>query len=138
MAKERDPETGKPTIMKKLVHALAPSIWEYEDCKMGLLCQLFGGALHKTGEGAGSSGRKFRGDLNILLCGDPSTAKSQLLQAVHTIAPRGVYTSGKASSAAGLTAMVNRDPETRELVLESGALVLSDRGSARSSCQTRR
>ena len=63
-----------------------------------------------------------------MLCGDPGTSKSQLLQYVHRIAPRGIYTSGKGSSAVGLTAYVTRDPETRQLVLESGALVLSDGG----------
>ena len=60
--------------------------------------------------------------------GDPSTAKSQLLQQVHKISPRGLYTSGKGTSAVGLTAVVNKDPETKELVLQSGALVLSDKG----------
>jgi DNA replication licensing factor MCM4 len=60
--------------------------------------------------------------------GDPGTSKSQLLGYVHKLSPRGVYTSGKGSSAVGLTASVVRDPETRELVLESGALVLSDLG----------
>lgn len=64
----------------------------------------------------------------MLLCGDPGTSKSQLLSYVHKVAPRGVYTSGKGSSAVGLTAAVNRDPETRELVMESGAVVLSDLG----------
>lgn len=62
------------------------------------------------------------------MCGDPSTAKSQLLQYVHKIAPRGIYTSGKGSSAVGLTVYVTKDPETKELILESGALVLSDKG----------
>jgi len=89
------------------------------------LLQLFGGT-NKSFEKGGSP--KYRGDINILLCGDPSTAKSQLLQYVHKIAPRGVYTSGKGSSAVGLTAYVTRDPESRQLVLESGALVLSDGG----------
>jgi DNA replication licensing factor MCM4 len=69
-----------------------------------------------------------RADINILLCGDPGTSKSQLLSYVHKLSARGVYTSGKGSSAVGLTASVVRDPETRDLVLESGALVLSDLG----------
>jgi DNA replication licensing factor MCM4 len=69
-----------------------------------------------------------RGDINILLCGDPGTSKSQLLSYVNKLCTRGVYTSGKGSSAVGLTASVVRDPETKELVLESGALVLSDLG----------
>jgi DNA replicative helicase MCM subunit Mcm2 (Cdc46/Mcm family) len=62
------------------------------------------------------------------LVGDPSTAKSQFLKQVHSIAPRGIYTSGKSSSAVGLTANVRKDPESGEFVLESGALVLSDLG----------
>lgn len=62
------------------------------------------------------------------MCGDPGTSKSQLLQYVHKIASRGIYTSGRGSSAVGLTAFVTRDPDTRQLVLESGALVLSDGG----------
>jgi len=89
------------------------------------LCQLFGGVSKEFSQ----SGRgRFRGEINVLLCGDPSTAKSQLLQYVHKIAPRGIYTSGKGSSAVGLTVYITKDPETKELVLESGALVLSDRG----------
>ena len=74
--------------------------------------------------------KKLRGEINVLLCGDPGTSKSQLLGYVHKIAPRGMYTSGKGSSAVGLTAYVSKDPETKELTLESGALVLSDRGCA--------
>merc|ERR1719361_2997910 len=71
---------------------------------------------------------KFRNEMNILLCGDPGVAKSQFLQYVHKVAPRGIYTSGKGSSAVGLTAYITKDPETGDLVLESGSLVLSDRG----------
>jgi len=85
----------------------------------------------KDGDGGGrneSTGHKARGEINVLLCGDPGTSKSQLLTYVRKIAPRGVYTSGKGSSAVGLTASVVRDAETRDLVLESGALVLSDLG----------
>lgn len=87
------------------------------------MLQLFGGKAKKI-----PSGASFRGDINVLLVGDPGTSKSQLLQYVHKIAPRGIYTSGRGSSAVGLTAYVTKDPETRETVLESGALVLSDRG----------
>lgn len=112
-------------IYELLSRSLAPSIWEMDDVKKGILLQLFGGT-NKSFEKGGSP--KYRGDINILLCGDPSTAKSQILQYVHKIAPRGVYTSGKGSSAVGLTAYVTRDPESRQLVLESGALVLSDGG----------
>lgn len=116
---------SQPDIYQKLIASFAPSIYEMDDVKKGLLCQLFGGST-KGKDGAQSG--KFRGDINVLLVGDPGVSKSQLLQYVHKIAPRGIYTSGKGSSAVGLTAYVTKDPETRELVLESGALVLSDRG----------
>ena len=110
---------------ERLVEAFAPSIWENDDIKKGVLCQLFGGTVRDFSQ----SGRgRFRSEINVLLVGDPSTAKSQILQYVHRIAPRGIYTSGKGSSAVGLTAYVTKDPETGELVLESGALVLSDKG----------
>lgn len=119
-------ETAKRAdVYELLARSLGPSIYEMDDVKKGILLQLFGGT-NKSFEKGGSP--KYRGDINILLCGDPSTAKSQLLQYVHKIAPRGVYTSGKGSSAVGLTAYVTRDPESRQLVLESGALVLSDGG----------
>ncbi|KAL9116820.1 MAG: hypothetical protein Q9187_006649, partial [Circinaria calcarea] len=112
-------------VYELLSRSLAPSVYEMDDVKKGILLQLFGGT-NKSFEKGGSP--KYRGDINVLLCGDPSTSKSQLLMYVHKIAPRGIYTSGKGSSAVGLTAYVSRDPETRQLVLESGALVLSDGG----------
>eukprot|EP00127_Corallochytrium_limacisporum_P003633 Clim_evm21s151 gene=Clim_evmTU21s151 len=114
-----------PDVVSKLIKGFAPSIWEMEEIKLGLLCQLFGG----TNKSFARSGRgKCRGDINILMCGDPGTSKSQLLRYVHKVAPRGIYTSGKGSSSVGLTAYVTRDPDSNELVLESGALVLSDGG----------
>ncbi|GMI83578.1 MINICHROMOSOME MAINTENANCE 4 [Hibiscus trionum] len=113
----------QPDIYEKLTRSLAPNIWELDDVKKGLLCQLFGGNALQL-----PSGASFRGDINILLVGDPGTSKSQLLQYIHKLAPRGIYTSGRGSSAVGLTAYVAKDPETGETVLESGALVLSDRG----------
>jgi len=115
-----------PNLYDTLVRSLAPSIWEMEDVKKGVLCQLFG-ATNKDFTSTGTGG-KFRGELNVLLCGDPGTSKSQILQYVHKVAPRGIYTSGKGSSAVGLTAYITKDAETKDLVLESGALVLSDRG----------
>jgi len=116
---------AQPDCYARLVKSLAPSIWELDDVKKGILCQLFGGT---NKEMAAGSGKGFRGELNVLLVGDPGTSKSQLLTFVNKLAPRGIYTSGRGSSAVGLTAYVSRDPETRETVLESGALVLSDRG----------
>jgi DNA replication licensing factor MCM4 len=116
---------ARSDIYDLLSRSLAPSIYEMDDVKKGILLQLFGGT-NKTFEKGASP--RYRGDINVLLCGDPSTSKSQILAYVHRIAPRGVYTSGKGSSAVGLTAYVTRDPETRQLVLESGALVLSDGG----------
>lgn len=113
-----------PNIYEKLTQSIAPSIYKLDDAKKGILCMLFGGTNKPPVEGKAGA----RGEINVLLCGDPGTSKSQLLGYVHKIAPRGIYTSGKGSSAVGLTAYVMKDPETRELVLESGALVLSDRG----------
>ncbi|EEB99474.1 hypothetical protein MPER_00842, partial [Moniliophthora perniciosa FA553] len=93
---------------------------------------LLGGKSKNFEKGGKGEGPRYRGDINVLLVGDPGTSKSQILQAraliVHKIAPRGVYTSGKGSSAVGLTAYVTRDPDSKQMVLESGALVLSDGG----------
>jgi DNA replication licensing factor MCM4 len=124
LAAETDAD-GKRTVVSNLVQSFAPSIYEEEEVKKGLLCQLFGGTPKATST---SSKGRCRPEINSLLCGDPSTAKSQLLQYAFKLAPRAVYTSGKGSSAVGLTASINKDPVTKDLVLESGALVLSDRG----------
>jgi len=123
LAAEKDAD-GKPTIMGKLVQSFAPSIFEEDEVKRGLISQLFGG----TPKLPGASKHRARPEIHALLCGDPSTAKSQLLQYAYKLAPRGIYTSGKGSSAVGLTASINKDPVTKDLVLESGALVLADRG----------
>lgn len=123
--KELQAYSQRSDIYELLTRSLAPSIWELEDIKKGILCQLFGGTNKEFAPG---SGTRLRGEINILLCGDPGTSKSQMLGYVHKIAPRGIYTSGRGSSAVGLTAYITRDPDTREAVLESGALVLSDRG----------
>jgi DNA replication licensing factor MCM4 len=93
---------------------LAPNIYELEHIKKGLLCQLFGGSNKNRPE----KGFVVRGELNVLLCGDPATSKSQLLQYAHKVSPCGIYTVGKGSSAVGLTAYVTRDPETKQYVLE--------------------
>merc|ERR1740130_809645 len=124
LAAERDAD-GNSTIIEKLVQSFSPSIFEEDEVKKGLLSQLFGGTPKPVNRN--SMGR-CRPEINTLLCGDPSTAKSQLLQFSYKLAPRGVMTSGKGSSAVGLTATINKDPVTNDLVLESGALVLSDRG----------
>jgi DNA replication licensing factor MCM4 len=105
-----------------LARSLAPSIHELDDVKKGVLCQLFAGVPKVF------TGGRIRGEINVLLVGDPGVSKSQILGYVNKIAPRGIYTSGRGSSAVGLTAYVTKDPDTRESVLESGALVLSDLG----------
>jgi DNA replication licensing factor MCM4 len=99
-----------------MAHALAPNIYENEDIKKGILLQLFSG----TKKEFNSQGRNnFRSEVHILLCGDPGTSKSQLLQYVYHLVPRSQFTSGKGSSAVGLSAYVTRDPETRQLVLQT-------------------
>lgn len=128
--KEKMRELGRdPNIYERLAKSFAPSIWEMTDVKKGILCQLFGATAKSFGDDSvQGKDSKFRNELNILLCGDPGVAKSQFLQYVHKVAPRGIYTSGKGSSAVGLTAYITKDPDTGDLVLESGALVLSDKG----------
>lgn len=113
-----------PDIYNKIVRSIAPQIsGDYTtDIKKALACLLFGGSRKILPDGV-----KLRGDINVLLMGDPSTAKSQLLKYIERIAPIGVYTSGKGSSAAGLTATVIKDSRG-EFFLEGGAMVLADGG----------
>ncbi|KAK8797943.1 hypothetical protein WA171_005472 [Blastocystis sp. BT1] len=110
-------------VYERLAESLAPEIYGHSDIKKALLLQLISGVTRTT-----SDGMKIRGEINILLMGDPGVAKSQLLKYISNVAPRGVYTTGKGSSSVGLTAGVLRDPETNELKVEGGALILADNG----------
>ncbi|KAI5148257.1 DNA replication licensing factor MCM4 [Enteropsectra breve] len=109
-------------IYELLSRSIAPSVYGMENVKKGLLLQLFGGCSKSLGSS------RLRGDINLLLAGDPGISKSQLLSFVHRISERGLYTSGRGSSAVGLTASVSKDPDSGQFILESGALVLSDHG----------
>ncbi|KAK3940130.1 MCM2/3/5 family-domain-containing protein [Diplogelasinospora grovesii] len=110
-------------IYGRLVQSIAPMVYGHEIVKKGILLQLMSGVSKTTAEGM-----QLRGDINICIVGDPSTSKSQFLKYVCSFAPRAVYTSGKASSAAGLTAAVIKDEETGEFTIEAGALMLADNG----------
>lgn len=110
-------------VYNELSNAIAPEIFGMDDVKKALLLQLVGGETKITNDGM-----KIRGDINILLMGDPGVAKSQLLKYVSNISPRGVYTTGKGSSGVGLTAAIVKDPITNDYLLEGGALVMADNG----------
>lgn len=113
----------RPDLYNVMVDCIAPSIYGNRDIKKAILCLLLGGSKKIL-----QDGMRLRGDINVLLLGDPGTAKSQLLKFVEKAAPIAIYTSGKGSSAAGLTASVQRDASTREFYLEGGAMVLADGG----------
>ncbi|KAJ3330565.1 minichromosome maintenance protein 5 [Blyttiomyces sp. JEL0837] len=113
----------RPNLYEDFARSIAPSIYGSNDIKKAIACLLFGGSKKVLPDGM-----KLRGDVNVLLLGDPGTAKSQLLKFVEKVAPTAVYTSGKGSSAAGLTASVVRDSGSREFHLEAGAMVLADGG----------
>lgn len=112
-----------PQLYNKMVNSIAPSIFGHQEIKAGILLMLFGGVHKTTPEGI-----NLRGDINVCIVGDPGTAKSQFLRYVIGFLPRSVYTSGKASSAAGLTASVLKDEETGDFTIEAGALMLADNG----------
>lgn len=112
-----------PDLYNKFAQSIAPSIYGHEDIKKSIACLLVGGSRRILPDGL-----RLRGDINVLLMGDPGTAKSQLLKFVEKVAPICIYTSGKGSSAAGLTASVQRDPATKDFYLEGGAMVLADGG----------
>ncbi|OAQ85612.1 DNA replication licensing factor mcm5 [Purpureocillium lilacinum] len=113
----------RPDLYNIMADCIAPSIYGNRDIKKAILCLLLGGSKKILPDGM-----RLRGDINVLLLGDPGTAKSQLLKFVEKAAPISIYTSGKGSSAAGLTASVQRDQSTREFYLEGGAMVLADGG----------
>uniref|UniRef100_A0A667XLG5 DNA replication licensing factor MCM2 n=1 Tax=Myripristis murdjan TaxID=586833 RepID=A0A667XLG5_9TELE len=110
-------------IGERIFASIGPSIYGHEDIKRALALSLFGGEPKNPG-----GKHKVRGDINVLMCGDPGTAKSQFLKYVEKVASRAVFTTGQGASAVGLTAYVQRHPVSREWTLEAGALVLADRG----------
>lgn len=114
---------AQPRLYQSMVSSIAPTVYGHDEVKRGVLLMLFGGVHKETREGI-----SLRGDVNVCIVGDPSTAKSQFLKYIVNFMPRAVYTSGKASSAAGLTASVTKDNETGEFCIEAGALMLADNG----------
>lgn len=112
-----------PEIFEKLSKSIIPSVWGYEEIKKSLVLQLFSGVkkIH-------ADGQRSRGDIHILLIGDPGVAKSVTLNFMADISPKGRYVVGKSTSGAGLTATVVRDEYLRGWSLEAGAMVLANRG----------
>ncbi|MDQ3848097.1 MAG: minichromosome maintenance protein MCM, partial [Thermoproteota archaeon] len=113
---------GKPDAYEKLIASFAPHVYGHEPIKEAILLLIVGSVTKRLEDGS-----TRRGDINVLLVGDPGTAKSEMLKFTAKIAPRGLYTSGRGSTAAGLTAAVIRD-KSGIMMLEAGAVVLGDQG----------
>ncbi|KAF3235827.1 MCM DNA helicase complex subunit [Orbilia oligospora] len=112
------------TIVNQIIDSIAPSIYGHTDIKTAVAASLFGGVPKNI-----QDKHTLRGDINVLLLGDPGTAKSQILKYVERVAHRAVFATGQGASAVGLTASVRKDPITNEWTLEGGALVLADKGT---------
>ena len=113
-----------PEVYDKIVSSIAPSIYGMDEVKKAIMLQLFGGVAHNLPDKT-----RIRGDIHVLLIGDPSTGKSQLLKLISSIIPRGKYVGGRGATAAGLTATVVKDEEfLGGWVLEAGAMVLANKG----------
>ena len=110
-----------PDVYRNLLNSINPAIWGYDEVKLALILQMFGGVTVES-----NTAERIRGDSHILLCGDPSMAKSQMIRSIAKIVPRCVYTSGRSTSAAGLTVAAVRDEMTGQWTLEAGALVLAN------------
>ncbi|MFX1320360.1 MAG: minichromosome maintenance protein MCM [Promethearchaeota archaeon] len=115
----------EPMIQKKIARSIAPTIYGRDDLKLASALSLFGGTRRKR-----PGGGYKRGDIHILFVGDPGTGKSEILKSLIEVSPRGLYTSGKGSTAVGLTAAVIKDSDTGQMNLEAGAVVLANGGIA--------
>ncbi|MDH5199865.1 MAG: minichromosome maintenance protein MCM [Candidatus Bathyarchaeota archaeon] len=111
-----------PWVHRRILQSIAPSIYGLDHIKEAIMYLIFSGVTKELPD------VRIRGDINILLVGDPGTGKSQLLQYAARVAPRGLYTAGRGSTAAGLTAAVVKEGGTGNFILEAGALVLGDKG----------
>ncbi len=123
--KEIEKLSKEPMIQKKIARSISPVIYGREELKMATALTLFGGTRKKR-----PGGGYKRGDIHLLFVGDPGTGKSEILKSAIEVSPRGLYTSGKGSSAVGLTAAVIKDTDTGQMNLEAGAIVLANGGVA--------